>query len=59
MHDVAEGGIFAALWDMAQAGNVGLDIDFRSIPVKQEIIELCEMCQTERFLLQQMMRIHL
>ena len=28
---------------MAQAGNVGLDIDFRSIPVKQEIIELCEM----------------
>ena len=43
MHDVAEGGIFAALWDMAQAGNVGLDIDFRSIPVKQEIIELCEM----------------
>ena len=40
---MAEGGIFAALWDMAQAGNVGLDIDFRSIPVKQEIIELCEM----------------
>lgn len=43
MHDVAEGGIFAALWDMAQAGNIGLEVDFRSIPVKQEIIELCEM----------------
>lgn len=42
MHDVAEGGIFAALWDMAEAGKVGLDIDFKKIPVKQEIIEICE-----------------
>ncbi len=43
MHDVAEGGIFGALWDMAEAANTGLDIDFRKIPVKQEIIEICEM----------------
>lgn len=43
MHDVAEGGIFAALWDMAEAGNVGMDIDFRKIPVKQELIEICEL----------------
>lgn len=42
MHDVSEGGIFAALWDMAEAGKVGLDIDFKKIPVKQEIIEICE-----------------
>lgn len=43
MHDVAEGGIFGALWDMAEAANTGLEIDFRKIPVKQEIIEICEM----------------
>lgn len=43
MHDVAEGGIFGALWDMAEAGNVGLNINFKKIPVKQEIIELCEL----------------
>lgn len=43
MHDVSQGGIFAALWDMAQASGVGIDIDLRKIPVKQEIIEICEM----------------
>lgn len=43
MHDVAEGGVFGALWDMAEASNTGLEIDFRKIPVKQEIIEICEM----------------
>lgn len=42
MHDVSEGGIFAALWDMAEAAKVGLDIDFKKISVKQEIIEICE-----------------
>jgi hydrogenase expression/formation protein HypE len=42
MHDVAEGGIFGALWDMAEAAKVGLDIDFKKIPVRQEIIEICE-----------------
>ena len=42
MHDASEGGIFAALWDMAEAGKVGLDIDFKKIPVRQEIIEICE-----------------
>jgi hydrogenase expression/formation protein HypE len=43
MHDVADGGIFAALWDLSEAANVGLEIDFKSISVKQEIIEICEM----------------
>ena len=42
MHDVSEGGIFGALWDMAEAGKVGLEIDFKKINVKQEIIEICE-----------------
>lgn len=43
MTDVSDGGIFAALWNFAQAAGVGLDIDFRSIPVCQEIIEICEL----------------
>lgn len=42
MHDVSEGGIFAALWDLAEAAKVGLQVDFKKIPVKQEIIEICE-----------------
>lgn len=42
MHDVTEGGIFGALWEMAEAGGVGLEIDLKKIPVKQETIEVCE-----------------
>ena len=42
MHDVTEGGIFGALWEAAEAGHVGLEIDARSIPIRQETVEICE-----------------
>ena len=42
MHDVTEGGIFGALWEMAEASGVGLEIDLKKIPLKQEIVEICE-----------------
>ena len=42
MHDVTEGGIFGALWEMAEASGVGLEVDLLKIPVKQETIEVCE-----------------
>ena len=42
MHDVTEGGIFGALWEVAEASGVGLTIDLKSIPVMQETIEVCE-----------------
>lgn len=42
MHDVTEGGIFGALWEMAEASGVGLSVDLRKIPVRQETIEICE-----------------
>ena len=41
MHDVTEGGIFGALWEMAEASHVGLEIDIKKIPIKQETIEIC------------------
>ena len=43
MHDVTEGGIFGALWEMAEASGVGLEIDLKKIPVRQETIEICEL----------------
>lgn len=52
MHDVSQGGIFAALWDMAEVSGVGIDIDLRKIPVKQEIIEICEMYDINPYQLQ-------
>lgn len=42
MHDVTEGGIFGALWEMAEASGVGLEIDLKKIPIRQETVELCE-----------------
>lgn len=42
MHDVSRGGIFAALWELAESAGVGLAIDLKKIPVKQETIEVCE-----------------
>jgi len=42
MHDVTEGGIFGALWEMAEASGVGLEIDLRKIPIRQETVEICE-----------------
>lgn len=40
-HNVTEGGIFKALWELAECSGVGLEIDLKKIPVKQETIEIC------------------
>lgn len=42
MHDLSEGGILGGLWEFAEKHGVGLEIDMKKIPVKQEIIEICE-----------------
>lgn len=42
MHDITEGGIYGALWEVAQASGVGLEVTIEDIPVKQHTVELCE-----------------
>lgn len=42
MHDVSEGGIFAALWSLADLTGTGLDIDLKQIPLRQETIEFTD-----------------
>lgn len=42
MHDVTEGGIFGALWELGEASGVGIDVDLKKIPIRQETVELCE-----------------
>lgn len=41
MHDVSEGGIFAALWTLARQTGTGLEIDLTAIPIRQVTVELC------------------
>lgn len=42
MHDVSGGGIFRALWELAEQTETGIRIELKKIPVKQETIEICE-----------------
>lgn len=42
MQAVRGGGVFGGLWELAAKNGVGLAADLKSIPVRQETIELCE-----------------
>lgn len=49
MHDVSRGGIFSALWELAERGNIGIEVDLKKIPVRQETIEICEILGTNPY----------
>ncbi len=42
MHDVTEGGIYGALWELSEASCVGIRVDLKAIPIRQETVEICE-----------------
>lgn len=42
MHDITEGGVFGALWEMASGAGVGLEVDLKKIPIRQETVEICQ-----------------
>jgi len=42
MHDVSGGGIFRALWELADLTGTGILVELKKIPVRQETIEICE-----------------
>lgn len=41
MHDVTEGGVYGAIWELAAAAGVGVAVDRAAIPVKGETREIC------------------
>ena len=44
LHNVSEGGILAALWELAEGAGVGLTIDLKKLPIRQETVEICNYC---------------
>lgn len=42
LYEIGEGGFLAALWKMTEASEVGLSVDLRKIPIRQETIEISE-----------------
>lgn len=46
-----EGGIFAALWEMAAVGHTGLDVELKRIPIRQHTVEVCEFFRLNPYML--------
>ena len=44
MQQITSGGILATLWEMADASNVGLEVDLKKMTIRQETVEVCEFC---------------
>lgn len=42
MHNLSEGGILGALWEMADGAGLGLEVNMKDIPIRQETVEICE-----------------
>lgn len=49
MHDASEGGIMAALWELADSSGVGLTIELKKLPIRQETVEVCEFCNANPY----------
>ena len=54
LYDLSEGGVFGGLWEVAVAGNVGLRVDLKKIPLKQETVELCDFVDVNPYQLMSM-----
>jgi len=42
MHDATEGGIFGAIWEIAECSVVGVEVYLDKIPVREETIKICD-----------------
>ena len=51
MHDVTEGGIFGALWEIGAASKVGLEVYLQKIQLRQETVEICEFFDLNPYML--------
>ncbi|HBA49312.1 MAG TPA: hypothetical protein DCZ91_16270 [Lachnospiraceae bacterium] len=49
MHDASEGGILGALWEFAEGAGVGMTVEMRKLPLRQETVEVCECCNVNPY----------
>ena len=40
---VTEGGVFGALWELAEETKTGYEVDLKKFPIRQDVIEICEL----------------
>lgn len=51
IHQLGEGGILAALWEVGEAGDLGLEVDLKKMTIRQDVIEICEFVGVNPYLL--------
>lgn len=51
MHDATSSGVYGALWELSCGIKHGIEIDLQQIPIKQEIVEVCEFYDINPYLL--------
>ena len=51
MHDISQGGVFGALWELGEKCKSGFRIDLRKILLYQESVEICEYYDLNPYLL--------
>jgi len=49
MHDVTEGGVFGAVWEICEASGVGVELWYDEIPVAEETRLLCDYFRLDPF----------
>lgn len=42
MQQIGSGGIFGALWELAEASDIGFEVDLKKMSIRQETVEICE-----------------
>ncbi len=42
IYQIGSGGIFAALWNLAEASGIGLEVELSQMSIRQETVEICE-----------------
>lgn len=42
IHQIGSGGIFAALWELAEASGIGMETALSKMSIRQETVEICE-----------------
>ncbi len=42
MHDISEGGVFGALWELLEREDAGCIVNLKDIPIRQSTVEVCE-----------------
>lgn len=52
MYLLSKGGVFAGLWNMGKIAGVGLKVYLKSIPIKQETVEICNFFDVDPYRMQ-------